>query len=74
MHIWYTYIEVKNVAELCPKCLNKLDGTHYPDWWYILSDEVDFCEECRQWKRVVIVERRVYYRRKIRNFLKQKNR
>ena len=70
MHIWYNNIEVRDVAELCPKCLNELDGTHYPNWWYILSDDLDFCEECCQWKRVVIVERRAYFRRKIRNFLK----
>ena len=57
------------MAELCPKCLNKLDGTHYPTWWYILSEELDFCEECRQWKRVVIMERRAFYRRELREYL-----
>ena len=59
------------MAELCPKCLNKLDGTHYPAWWYILSEELDFCEECQQWKRVVVVERRAYYRRRIKEYLRK---
>ncbi len=68
MHIWYAVYEVSRMAEFCPKCLNKLDDTHYPSWWYILSKELDFCEACQQWKRVVVVTRGAYYRRRLKNF------
>ena len=68
MHIWYAVYEVNSMAEFCPKCLNKLDGKHYPSWWYVLSKEPDFCEECKQWKRVVVVTRGAYYRRRLKNF------
>ena len=51
------------MAEFCLECLNKLNKTNDSKWRYVLSREKDLCEECGEYKRVVIVERvwsRVY--------------
>ena len=51
------------MAEFCLECLNKLNKTNHSKWRYVLSWEKDLCEECGEYKRVVIVERvwsRVY--------------
>ena len=45
------------MAEFCLECLNKLNKTNDSKWRYVLSWEKDLCEECGQYKRVVIVER-----------------
>lgn len=48
------------MAEFCLDCLNKLENTHCTERDYILSDEddLDLCEGCGEWKRVVIVRRK----------------
>ena len=46
------------MAEFCLECLNRISKTNDSRWRYILSWEKDLCEECGQYKRVVIVERR----------------
>ena len=48
------------MSELCLDCLNKLTRANDPRRKYILSRELDLCEECMQWKPVVIRKRRVY--------------
>ncbi len=45
------------MAELCLDCWNKLNETEDSPKWYILSREFDFCEECREFKPVIIAER-----------------
>ena len=48
------------MGELCLACLNKLDNTNCTERDYILTDEddLDLCEGCGEWKRVVIVRRK----------------
>lgn len=46
------------MAEFCLECLNKINETNDSKWRYVLSWEKDLCEECGQYKHVVIVERR----------------
>ena len=54
------------MAEICLECWNRLNQTKYKPSKYILSKELDLCEECGKWKRVIIVERKYYYMRKFR--------
>ena len=50
--------EVIPVAEFCLDCWNKLNETNDSKWRYVLSWEKEPCEECGQYKRVIITERR----------------
>ena len=54
------------MAEFCLECWNKINKTNDPERKYIISEELDLCEECGQWTNVVIVERKYYYLRKFR--------
>ena len=45
------------MAEFCLDCLRKLDGVNYQREEFVLSRELELCEGCGQWKRVVIAER-----------------
>lgn len=56
------------MAEICLDCMNKINGTNYDARKYILSDELELCEECGEWKKVIIVERNSYYLRKLHFF------
>ncbi len=42
------------MAEFCLECWNKIMDTNDPKEKFILSRRPDFCEECRQWKPVII--------------------
>ena len=42
------------MAEICPECFNKICNKNYTEKDFILSDELDLCEECGQYKKVVI--------------------
>ena len=48
------------MAEFCLECWNKLMETNDPAEKYVLSKELDFCEECAQWKPVIVRIRRGY--------------
>ena len=48
------------MAEFCLECWNKLMGTNDPKEKFILSRRPDFCEECRQWKPVIIRVKKRY--------------
>ena len=54
------------MAEICLECMNKINGTNDDAKKYILSDELELCEECGEWKKVIFVERKSYYLRKLR--------
>ena len=41
------------MAEFCLRCLNKINGTHLRETDVIFSKNREFCEGCRQMKRVV---------------------
>lgn len=42
------------MAEFCLDCWNKIMGTKDPPRKYILSRDPDLCEECGQWKSVIV--------------------
>lgn len=42
------------MAEFCLDCWNKIMETNDPKQKFILSREPDFCEECGQWKPVIV--------------------
>ncbi|MBQ3556818.1 MAG: hypothetical protein IJA11_03355 [Oscillospiraceae bacterium] len=48
------------MAEFCFDCWNKLMGEDYPAAHYILSDELDLCEGCGEWKPVIVRLKRRY--------------
>ena len=45
------------MAEICLECWNKLNETQDSKWRYVLSWDKDLCEECGEYKRVIVVER-----------------
>ena len=54
MHIYYNCNEVMNMAEICLDCWNKLNGKKDSKWRYVISWDKDLCEECGQYKRVIV--------------------
>ena len=54
------------MAEFCLDCWNKINGTNYSKSKFIMSKGLDFCEECEELKRIVIVERWSFYRYRLR--------
>ncbi len=57
------------MADFCLDCWNKLNETHHKERKYILSKERYFCEECNEFKNVIIVARKTYYLHKFRYLL-----
>ncbi len=49
------------MAEFCPECLIKVFGVNKKVEDYVLSKELYFCEECCQWKNVVVREKDEFY-------------
>lgn len=47
------------MAEFCLDCWNKLNKTQFTEKEYVLSKEPDLCEECGQWKPVIVRVRRI---------------
>ena len=45
------------MAEFCLDCWNKLNEIKDSRWRYVLSWGKDLCEDCAQYKRVIIKER-----------------
>ncbi len=48
------------MSEICLDCLNKLLGTNYSERDFIISDDLDLCEDCGEWKNVVVARSRGY--------------
>ena len=48
------------MAEFCLDCLNKLNGLKDPPEKYVISKELDLCEECCMLKPIIIRIRRRY--------------
>ena len=48
------------MAEICLECLNKIMGTDDPPKKFVISRELDLCEECGERKRVVICIKKRY--------------
>ena len=53
------------MAEFCLDCMNKILGTNDSERKYVLSKELELCEECGEWKRVIVTTRRSYYIREL---------
>ena len=49
------------MAEFCLDCWNKINKTEENEKKYVLSKDLDLCEGCGEWKRVIIMERKAYY-------------
>ena len=45
------------MAEFCMDCWNKMNETEDSPRRYVLSWELDLCEGCGEYKRVVVAER-----------------
>ncbi len=57
------------MAEFCLDCWNKINESDDSEKKYIISKDLDLCEECGEWKPVIIMERRAYYMWKLRYFI-----
>ena len=56
------------MAEFCLDCWNEINGTKHSKRKYVMSKELDLCEECGEWKQVIICYRKGRLRRRIRVF------
>ncbi len=54
------------MAEFCLGCWNKLNEANDNEKRYIISEYLDLCEGCGEYKPVIIMERKAYYMRKFR--------
>lgn len=57
------------MAEFCFECFKKIHEIDVPENKYIFSKDTNLCEECGEWKKVVIVEKKGYYLYKLRFIL-----
>lgn len=48
------------MSEFCLDCWNKMMNTNDTEKKLILSKDLDLCEECGQYKRVVVAVRKWY--------------
>ena len=48
------------MAEFCLGCWNKIMETNDSRKKFVMSRKPDFCEECQQWKPVIIRVRKGY--------------
>lgn len=54
------------MSEICLKCLNELLGTNYSKRKFIISKDLDLCEECGEWKNIVVARKKGYFWRRSR--------
>lgn len=45
------------MAEFCLHCWNKINRTRDSKWRYAFSWDKDLCEECGQYKHIIVAER-----------------
>ena len=57
------------MAEFCLECWNRINGTNDGKRKYVFSKDLTLCEECGEWKRVIVEERRRYYWRKFKRYI-----
>ena len=57
------------MAEFCFECYNKMSGGHCKKENYVLSDELDLCEGCGEYKEVVISYRSSGFYERIENIV-----
>ena len=51
---------VMEMAEFCLECWNEINESNDTENMYFLSKELDLCEECGQWKPVIIAAKPAY--------------
>ena len=57
------------MAEFCLECFRKINGSECEKHKYVLTKELNFCEECGELKNTVFMERKCYYLQKFRFIL-----
>lgn len=57
------------MSETCLECWNKENKSNDKPIKYILSKELELCEECGEYKHTIIMYRSAYYARKFRYIL-----
>lgn len=65
----YNMCEVIIMAEFCLECFKKINGPEYEKRKYVLTKELNFCEECGEMKRTVFMERDYYCMRRLNRFI-----
>lgn len=45
------------MAEFCLECWKEIGGTEATENQYIVSEELELCEGCGEWKHVIVSER-----------------
>ncbi len=53
------------MAEFCLQCWNKINGTTYKSFHFVLSKDNDLCEECGQYKPVIVMAKKSFYLSKL---------
>lgn len=51
------------MAEFCLACWNKLNERNDPAERYIMSKELDLCEGCGKWEKIIVRERKLFLRK-----------
>lgn len=54
------------MADFYLDCWNKINETSGSKRKYILSEDLELCEGCGEWKRVIVAKRNSYYAYKLR--------
>ena len=49
------------MSEFCVKCWNELNGTHDRRSAFVLSEELDICEGCGEWKHVIVCYKQPFF-------------
>jgi len=49
------------MAEFCPECFRKIHNKEDDKTKYVLSDTLNLCEGCGEYKHVIIMEQKEYY-------------
>ncbi len=57
------------MSEICLECWNKENQSKDKPIKYILSKELELCEECGEYKHTIVMYRSAYYARKFRYVL-----
>lgn len=58
------------MAEFCLKCWSRINRAHYTERDYVLSRDLDLCEGCGEFCRVVVRERTCKFLYDLRQMLK----
>lgn len=60
------------MAEFCMECLNRINGTNFKEEDFIMSEALEFCEECCKFKHIVLVRKDACYFHRFRNLFKRR--